>query len=314
LKVARSMDELEPAVAEELSVTIGNFDGVHLGHRAVLAELVARPHAGGRRRVAVTFEPHPLSVVDASRTPALLTPLDEKVEVLAGTGLDSLLVVRFTEELAAADPREFLQSIGLGSGSHLVLGYNFRMGRDRCCDVARLSVLGAEMGYGLDVVPPVQYDDRPISSSRIREQLDAGDVVAAAAMLGRPYSISGTVVAGDGKGRTLDVPTANLSLPAMKLVPGDGVYLIAADGRLDRPGLLYVGARPTFGAADTRIEVHLLDLDADLYGADLSVSLLRRLRRDVAFGSAEELGRQLKKDIEHARHIMSRLKENGAEA
>lgn len=238
MKVARTPTELAVVSSEQLTMTLGNFDGLHLGHQAVIAELVGSARARGGTCVAVTFDPHPLAVVHPERSPRLLTPLDERLDALAGTGIDATLVIDFTPEIAAEDASTFLRWLGVVRGAHLVLGYDFQMGRERACDLSTLSAMGAEFGYGLDVVPPVEHEGLPISSSRIRESVARGDVQDAAAMLGRPYSLAGTVVHGSGVGRELGSPTANLGVPAEKLLPCDGVYFVTIESMGGRPGLL----------------------------------------------------------------------------
>jgi riboflavin kinase/FMN adenylyltransferase len=304
LTVVDSACELGVAGPHELTLTVGNFDGLHLGHREVLRELTISASSRGAVSVAVTFDPHPLGVVAPGRSPSLLTPKDETVERLGETNLDALLIVDFTTETSIASPKSFLSSLGVGRGTHLVLGYNFRMGRDRSCDLRTLSALGAEIGYGLDVVPPVEYEGEPISSSRIRACLSEGELEAAEAMLGRPYDLSGTVIRGNGIGRRLSCPTANLSLPKDKLLPLDGVYFVSADNRDGHPGLLYIGSRPTFGEGGRRAEVHLLDLDLDLYGEQLRVRLHRRLRGDLRFKDAAALEEQIARDLAVARKLL----------
>jgi len=300
VRIVRSPDELRDIDPTALTITVGNFDGFHRGHAAVFTELVET--AAGRlgKSVAVTFEPHPIAVVSPDRAPGLLTPTDEKAEIIAETGLDTLLVVDFTSEVANEDAHEFLSSLRVGRGSHLVLGYNFHMGRGRCCDIGKLSELGAEIGYGLDVIPPVEHDGRPISSTRIRRCVAEGRVDEAHTMMGRPYSLRGEVVAGDGAGRLLMSPTANLRLPEGKLLPRDGVYRVSVVSLEGRTGLLYVGSRPTFGEGERRAEVHVLDLDADLYGRTLSVDVLELIRGERRFESTEELARQIAEEIARA--------------
>ncbi len=282
-------------------MTVGNFDGVHRGHAAVIEELVESARSRGAMAVAVTFEPHPIAVVAPEHAPGLLTTTDEKAELMAPSGLAALLVVEFTPEVMNENAREFLSWLKVGHGSHLVLGYDFHMGKGRCCDIGRLSELGAEIGYGLDVVPPVEHDGLPISSTRIRESVAEGDVEDAQVMLGRPYSLRGKVVGGQGAGKLLRSPTANLELPEEKLLPGDGVYVASATSLDGRPAALYVGTRPTFGRGERRAEVHILDLEADLYGATLAVDLVERIRGDETFGSAEELAARIGEDLERVR-------------
>ena len=303
MRVARTPTELAADRADQLTFTLGNFDGLHLGHQAVIAELVGSARARGGTSVAVTFDPHPLSVVHPERAPRLLSPLAEKLDALAGTGVDVALVIDFTPELASEDAAAFLSWLGVVRGSHLVLGYNFQMGRGRACDLSALSVMGAELGYGLDIVPPVEHEGLPISSTRIRESVERGDVQDAASMLGRPYSVGGAVVEGSGVGRGLGSPTANLLLPAEKLLPGDGVYFVTVESLGGRPGVMYVGTRPTLDAGARVAEVHVLDLEGDLYGQELRVGVRRRLRGDSRFGSLNELKQSIRDDLERAREV-----------
>ena len=303
MRVVRTPGELAVESAEFLNMTLGNFDGLHRGHQAVIAELVRSAGIRGGVSVAVTFDPHPLVVVRPDVAPRLLSLTEEKLEAMSATGLDVALVVDFTREIASEDALTFLSWLGVGRGSHLVLGYDFQMGRDRACDLATLSGMGSELGFGLDVVPPVEHDGLPISSSRIRACVEEGDVEGAAAMLGRPYRIRGSVVAGAGLGRDLGAPTANLSVAREKLLPADGVYFAAVEGTGSRPGLLYVGTRPTLGPGGRVAEVHILDFEGELYGSELAVSVLRRLRGDAQFDGTEELSRRIREDIERARSM-----------
>jgi riboflavin kinase/FMN adenylyltransferase len=301
--VARSPEELAGTLDERMSVTVGNFDGFHLGHQAVLAELVASSELRGGVSLAVTFDPHPLSVVAPERVPELLTPLDEKLPLLESSGVNGVLVVDFTREIAEEEAATFLTWVGIRRGTHLVLGYDFQMGRGRSCGLAGLSEIGAELGYGLDVVAPVEYDGLPISSSRIRAMVAEGDVESAGAMLGRPYTLSGEVVEGRGAGKEMGSPTANLDVPQGKLLPADGVYFVTVAGAAAGPGLLYVGERPTFGGGSRGAEVYVLDFAGDLYGARIEASVLRRMRGDVRFESPEALRRQIEEDVERARRL-----------
>jgi len=312
VKVLRSANQGDLGEPEGLFLTIGNFDGVHRGHRAVLREVVSAALSASGRSVAVTFEPHPANVVGDAKIANALTPLNEKSDLLAETGVDTLLVVPFTKDTAASSARAFLSRLGVGGGSHLVLGYDFHMGRGRAADLGRLSLLGREAGFGLDVVPPVMSGGRPISSTRIRAALREGDPRAASLMLGRHYSLEGRVVAGDGIGRSIGVPTANLELPAEKLLPADGVYLTSVvdleagsgaagpGGTGAHRGLLYVGRRPTLGSGSRRAEVHILDVDADLYGTGLRLDVIGFLRHDRSFSSVDDLKEQMSLDIERA--------------
>ena len=303
MRVIRDPSEIETSASRSLFMTVGNFDGFHLGHQAVLSELVTAAEAGEGEAIAVTFEPHPVAVVAPDRLPSLLTPGNEKAELMGQTALGWLLVVEFTERVASLDARGFLSWVGLGPGSHLCLGYDFHMGRDRSGDVECLSRLGREIGFGLDVVAPVLHEGTAISSSRIRRCLTEGLVSKAAAMLGRPYRLGGAVVRGDGAGRGLRSPTANLDAGPRKLLPAVGVYFVRARSRERRPGVLYVGSRPTFGGGARRAEVHLLDFEGWLYGTTLELDVIERMRGDRDFESADGLAAQIETDIAQARRL-----------
>jgi riboflavin kinase/FMN adenylyltransferase len=300
---ASSVDDLSVRSAAELAVTVGNFDGVHRGHQAVLAELRRVVSESGRKGVVVTFDPHPLSVLAPESAPGLLTPLEERFELIEAAGIAAVLVVPFTLELATRDGRTFLDGVGVGAGSHVVLGYDFHMGRDRSSGIDALRVLGRSVGFDLDVVPPVLFEGEPISSSRIRSAVERGDMQAARRMLGRPYVVRGDVVRGDGiGGKTLGTPTANIRTPSLKLLPKDGVYYVEEVGR-GTPGVLYVGRRPTIGAGERRCEVHLLDLELDLYGKELGVAVLERIRGERQFADLPDLAAQISKDVRRARRV-----------
>lgn len=290
-------------------VTVGTFDGVHRGHWAVLHELAAE----GRRRalptVLVTFDPHPLRIVRPADAPRLLSTPAEKVAVLQHAPIDYIALLRFTPELAAYPPRRFVEEILLGrlAMKHFVIGHDHGFGRGRSGDVDTLRQIGAELGFGVDVVAPVQSDGGPISSSVIRRALTAGDVAFAADALGRPYAISGTVVRGEGNGRALGFPTANLQLDhADKLVPHEGIYAVRAalrDQLLD--GVLHLGPRPTFPGLPPSIELHLFDFDGNLYGARLRVDFVARLRDVARFASQQALVSAMEEDCERARQALA---------
>ncbi len=302
LRKILSIAEFEAGTPAELAVTVGNFDGLHLGHRAVLERLREVAGETDRRSLAVTFDPHPLAVVAPGSAPSLLTPLDERLGLMEEAGVASVLVMPFTSELASESATEFLASIGVGPGSYLVLGYDFHMGRDRSSGIDALRTLGDEAGFEVDVVEPVLFGGEPVSSSRIRALIAKGEVVEAASMLGRPYELSGAVVRGDEVGRTLAAPTANLRTHALKLLPGDGVYYAESvpDGL---PAALYVGTRPTFGGRERRVEVHLLDVTTDLYGEELGVAVHGRIRDDAEMRSPSELRERIALDIETVRRM-----------
>jgi riboflavin kinase / FMN adenylyltransferase len=306
------MDELRPLGLPDdgrgTVVTVGTFDGVHRGHRAVLDEIVRRARGSNRRSVLVTFEPHPLRIVRPEAAPPLLTSAAEKKEALAATGLDCVVFLSFTPELARLGPVEFvedvlLQRIGV---QELVIGYDHGFGRDRSGGVDLLRVAGERHGFAVDVVGPVAAGGEAISSSRIRRALEAGDLEGAAEGLGRPPSLRGRVERGAGRGRTLNFPTANLALDdPHKLLPPPGVYGVRVwtrkGGAMGVRGALHLGPRPTFPGAPPSVEVHLLDWEADLYGEFLRVDLLHPVRPIRPFPSVEELVAQIRQDVESVR-------------
>jgi riboflavin kinase/FMN adenylyltransferase len=295
--------------ATAASVAVGNFDGVHRGHQALVAAAVARSREGGGPAVVLTFDPHPARVLRPQAAPAALTTLAQKEELVAALGIDRLVVVPFDARLAALSPEAFAREVlqqALGA-RHVVVGESFRFGKGREGDPRRLEALGAGLGFAVEVVPPVLEGGRPISSSRVREALARGDVAEARRLLGRDYFVDGEVVRGDGRGRSIGVPTANLA-PERQILPANGVYAARC-----RPGELgwhtaavNVGERPTFGGGRVRLEAHLLDFDGDLYGSRLRVAFHERLRGEQRFEGKDALVAQIRKDIDAARARLPR--------
>ena len=285
------------------SVAVGNFDGVHRGHQALVAAAVARARATGEAAVVLTFDPHPALVLRPSAAPAALTTLAQKEELVAGLGTDRLVVVPFDARLAALSPEAFAREVlqqGLAA-RHVVVGDSFRFGRARAGDPALLEALGGPLGFGVEVVPPVLEGGRPISSSRVREALARGDVGEARQLLGREYFVDGEVVRGDGRGRTIGVPTANLA-PEAQILPAHGVYAVRCRARDSwHPAVVNVGERPTFGGGRVTLEAHLIDFEGELYGARLRVAFHERLRGEQRFESAERLVAQIRADVAAAR-------------
>jgi len=282
-------------------VTVGTFDGVHRGHQAIIEYLQQRAREQAGPSTLVSFDPHPRSVVHGEDVP-LLTTVPERAQVLDALGLDRLVVVPFSEEFAQLGPREYVhdvlvERIGL---QEVTVGYDHRFGKDRAGDVALLRELGTEYGFSVDVIPPQEVDRDVVSSSSIRALLqDEGAVQQANERLGRPYQLQGTVARGEGRGRQIGFPTANLALDdARKLVPKRGVYAtrVQLPGGRYCGGMMNIGRRPTFDGMDVTAEVHLLNFEGDLYGEHLSVQFLQRLRDEQRFESAEALAAQLSKD------------------
>jgi riboflavin kinase/FMN adenylyltransferase len=260
----------------------------------------------------VTFHPHPLKIVRPDEAPFLLTTPTEKKEILAETGLDYAVFLSFNHVLAAYSPRRFVEEILLHrlGVEELVIGYDHGFGRGRSGDAETLKNIGAALGVEVDVVSPILAREAPVSSSRIRGALLAGDVRAAQEGLGRPYSLRGLVVRGEGRGRTLGFPTANLRVPVNgKLIPPPGVYAVQGvlRGGVHR-GAIHIGPRPTFRGSPPTIELHLIDFDGDLYGEEIRVDFIRFLREVRPFSSASSLVQQMRADVEKARRL---LKEEG---
>jgi riboflavin kinase/FMN adenylyltransferase len=288
--------------------TVGTFDGVHLGHWAVLQEIRSRAEATGRRSVLVTFDPHPLRIVRPEHAPRLLTTPVEKKEILAESGLDWAVFVTFTEALSRYEPRRFVEEILVGrlGVEELVIGYDHGFGRDRQGDPATLEEIGGELGFSVDVVAPVSAEGGAVSSSRIRSLVSEGDVVSAGACLGRPYSIRGVVVRGDGRGKELGFPTANLRVAGGdKLIPPPGIYAVRGVLRTGtHAGALHLGPRPTFKGSPPSIELHVIDFDRDIYGEEVRVDFVRRLRGVEPFTTVDALVRQIRMDVEAARNAV----------
>jgi riboflavin kinase / FMN adenylyltransferase len=298
-----------PPLPRGSTVTVGSFDGVHLGHQAVLHEIARRATAQGRASVLVTFEPHPLEVVNPQAAPPLLTTDTERREMLAQLPLDYVLFLRFDRRLAAFTPEEFVDRVLLDRCQmrELVIGHDHGFGRGRSGDVDTLRRLGVERGFDVDVVEVVDSGEQHVSSSRIRRAVAGGDLATAARMLGRPYQVSGQVTPGERRGRLLGVPTINLStLPPQKLLPPDGVYAVRVEwrgGRLD--GMMNQGPKPTFADGRRTLEAHLFDFEGDLYGEWVRIEWVERLRDIERFPSVEALKRQLDDDRIRARAALA---------
>lgn len=289
--------------------TVGTFDGVHRGHRLVLERLAEVARARGLPAVLVTFDPHPLEVVNPAAAPPLLTIGIEKEEVLAESPIDYVVVLPFTPALATYSARDFVdrvlrEQVGL---QYLLIGYDHGFGRGREGDASVLQALGAERGFGVEVVPAVHGSDgRPISSTTIRRAIAGGDLARAADGLGRLYSASGTVEHGAGRGRAIGFRTINIALPpARKLLPPEGVYAV----RVQTPrgafgGMMNLGPRPTFGETEVRLEAHLFDVAEDFYGMRVRLDFVARLRETRKFASPEELRAQLTRDEEASRRAL----------
>lgn len=302
------LESLTPRGWPSPAVTIGNFDGVHRGHHALIHAAARWAAPRGGHTVVLTLDPHPARLLDHERAPATLTTLEQKGELVAALGVDAFVVLPFTAELARLPAEEFVRRVlveALGARM-VVVGVDFRFGHQRQGDVVSLERLGAQHRFGVQAVPPVLHEGRPVSSSRVREALARGDVEEARALLGRPFFIDGRVVEGERRGRTLGFPTANLDT-LNETLPAGGVY--AARCRLpsgrSAAAVVNIGRRPTFGGGFLSVEAHLIDFDADLYGADLRIEFTVRLREEKRFEGPEALVAQIRQDVSRARALMA---------
>jgi len=290
-------------------VAIGVFDGVHRGHRVLLDRARAAADERGLPLVAVTFDPHPMSVVRPGWEPLLLCSLDHRIDLLLDAGADRVLVVDFTPEFAALTPEEFVEQVLVGplSARHIVVGDNFRFGRRASGDAQTLAELGGALGFGVDDVPLAAQASEPWSSTYVRGLIAGGDVRAAAEALGRPFRLEGPVVHGDHRGRELGYPTANLDVGRDTALPADGVYAarLVVAGRT-HPAALSVGTNPQFAGREVRVEAYAItDEDLDLYGEWAAVDLIDRIRGQAVFGSVAELTERMSRDVAEARRILS---------
>jgi riboflavin kinase / FMN adenylyltransferase len=289
-------------------VTIGNFDGVHLGHRAILDRVCQRARELGGQAVAVTFNPHPVKVLRPEVNLPLLTTQDQKLKLLADAGLDAVVVLPFSQKFAAQPAREFVRQYFCDRlrAREVVVGHDYCFGRGREGNIDLLRDMGAVHGFTVQVVWAVEVQGAVVSSSLIRAMLRLGKVTEAGRLLGRPYGVAGRVVQGKGRGaKLLGVPTANILTPN-ELLPASGIYAVwVSRGDAVLPGVANIGTCPTFDNSELSLEVHLLDFSSDLYGEPLEVQFVARLREEQRFPSLEALASQIHADIAVARQVLS---------
>lgn len=290
------------------AVAIGNFDGVHVGHRALAVRAIELAHAKGLRAIVLTFDPHPSAIVGPGAPPRVAS-LERRCELLAALGLDAVVVEPFTRELAALAPEAFLDQILLGSLSAraIVVGYDFHYGCARAGTTETLRAHGERTATEIAIVPPIEVDGVVASSSKIRAALQAGDVATAERMLGRPWDIDGTVIHGAKRGRAIGIPTANIA-PASDLPLALGIYACTlATGGETHPAVASLGTNPTFVEGGPPVlEVHVLDWDGDIYDHRVRVTFVARLRDELKFESVESLLVQIRRDIADARTALAR--------
>lgn len=289
-------------------VTLGNFDGVHCGHQAILGRVVADARARGDVSVALTFEPHPVAVLRPDAAPPKLASLPDRLRMMGETGLDFIVLQRFTRAFAAGTAEDFILQFlveRLRAGK-VVVGHSVNFGQGRRGDAALLERLGAEHGYELEVVGPVRVGEHVVSSSVVRRAVEEGDMRLAASLLGHRHRVQGVVERGAARGATIGFPTANVRVRTAMLPP-DGVYAVWTNaGGTRRPGVANVGQKPTFGAGLARtLEVHIFDFSGDLYGARCEVGFVERLRGEIAFPSVDALVAQIGRDAEQARALLA---------
>jgi len=302
----RSLDDL---TLQNAWLTIGVFDGVHRGHQEIIRQLTAGAHADRAPAVVLTFFPHPAVILGGKNDFKSLTTPEERAALLESLGVDTVITHPFDRALAAQTAEEFMCRVALTLGlRHLLVGFDFALGHGREGNVARLTELGKTLGYEVHTITPVTNGKETISSTRIRQQIVAGEVTAAAVGLGRCYALTGPVIRGDGRGKKINIPTANLDIPAEKVIPANGVYACWAWASGKKYlSVTNLGIRPTFTTEENapHVETHLLDFDRDLYGQEVKLEFVERLREERKFPSVDALVGQIHRDIARASRILN---------
>ena len=300
-------EELAKLSAErDMLLTIGVFDGVHLGHRHLISRLTELARKQGLASGVVTFAQHPQEVLSPQTRLPFLTNLAQRTKLLKEAGVEVIITLSFTPELARLSPRQFLEKLKKYLRMRgLVVGPDFALGQNREGDVDNLSRLGEEMGFSVTVVPPLTIDGQVVSSTAIRKALASGDMKRAQSLIGRPFRLQGRVTSGAKRGAELGFPTANLEASPQQAIPAEGVY--ASRVHIDNqahPAMTNIGQRPTFGESQRVVEVYLLDYHGDLYKQELTVDIIERLRGEIKFDSPEELKQQIAKDVKQGTAIL----------
>lgn len=306
MKIVRHLSRLTPPSGGTV-VTIGNFDGVHLGHREIFRRVVGTARTLRAVATVITFEPHPLRLLAPDKAPPRINTPAEKIRLLRASCLELLVVLPFTHKLAALSATEFVEKILVAKLAvrHLVIGYDYAFGRNRQGDATFLAEAARRHGFTLEVLEPLRAGAEVFSSTRIRQTLQKGDVNGVVDVLGRHFTLDGTVVSGDGRGRQLGFPTANLLIDK-ELLPAPGVYAARVSyGRRRYDAVVNLGQRPTFAQAEPTLEIHLLDFTGDLYGQRLRLYFIERLRDEQRFPSIAELQTAIRTDIDRARAILA---------
>lgn len=294
---------------EASTVAIGVFDGIHLGHQELIKAAVEDARRAGRPAIVFTFDRHPAELIDAVHAPPSITSPAQREALISRTGADHLVVARFDDRFRNLSPEAFLRFVlvGILGCRSVFIGPDFRFGRNQTGNAGYLAEAGSRLDFTVHVIPPVIVEGERVSSTRIRELIQQGNVERAGRLLGRPFSLEGTVIHGDHLGEKLGFPTANIEPCCRQVVPGDGVYAARVLWRgTPFPAACSIGVRPTVGGSDLRVEVHLLDFHNDLYGERLEVEFLARLRGQEAFPSIEALVQQMHRDVDAVRAILAR--------
>jgi riboflavin kinase/FMN adenylyltransferase len=304
MKHYRSLDEVN---LQDSWLTIGVFDGVHRGHQQIIRQLTTGAHASDAPAVVLTFDPHPASVLTGRELKCLTLP-DERASLLENFGVDVVVTERFTRELSTVSAYDFMERLTRRLGlKHLLIGYDFALGKGREGNATRLAQIGLELGYTVEVVFALSDESGVISSTEIRKLIEIGNVAEAARLLGHPYSLHGPVIHGDGRGRTIQVPTANIAYSHEKMIPARGIYACWAYlGDVQHRAAVNIGINPTFtpDKQTPNVEAHLLDFRRDLYGEDVRLEFVTRLRDEMKFDSVDVLIEQIWKDVESTRKIL----------
>lgn len=298
---------LEKVHLQNSWLTVGVFDGVHRGHQQIIQRLTTGAHVNEAPAVVLTFDPHPASVLSGQDLKCLTLP-EERASLLGDLGVDVVITERFTRELSSVSAHQFMSRLTSHLGlRHLLIGYDFALGKGREGNATRLTEIGAELGYAVEVVPALSDESGVISSTEIRKLIEVGNVAEAGRLLGHPYSLHGPVIHGDGRGRTIQVPTANIAYPPAKMIPARGIYAgWAYLGEQRYRAAVNIGINPTFtpDKQTPNVEAHLLDLHRDLYGEDIRLEFVARLRDELKFDSVEVLISQIWKDVEQTKKIL----------
>ena len=307
MKIIRGLGDIKKTPLVNPVVTLGNFDGVHLGHQAIFKQVVAWALNVGGSAVTFTFEPHPLKVLAPHRSPRLLATFREKMAQIEAAGVDVVLCAKFTPEFASQNPDDFVKEVLVGAlgVKELFVGHDYAFGKDRKGDIPFLRGCGARYGFGVHVIGPVKVEGILVSSTKIRQLIMDGEVCLASKLMGRPYSIEGSVIPGHSRGKKLGFPTANITTPN-ELAPKEGVYAVTVEmeGKVYK-GAANIGKNPTFGDDAVSYEVHMLDLEDDLYGKFIKIKFIKRVRDEFKFKDVDELIEQIKKDVGRVRAIFS---------